>query len=72
MMGDLQFGVERYNTGVVAEPGYRVNMEDTYIICQDLGIDEQLKVSLIAVVDGHGGDWCANFLRLHLEDEVRK
>jgi serine/threonine protein phosphatase PrpC len=47
-------------------------MEDTYIICQDLGIDEQIKTSLFAVIDGHGGDWCANFLRIRLENEIKR
>jgi hypothetical protein len=32
-LGNLQFAVERFNTGVVAETGYRGNMEDTYVIC---------------------------------------
>jgi protein phosphatase 1L len=30
-----------------------------------------MKVSLFAVLDGHGGDWCAHFLRKRLEQELR-
>jgi hypothetical protein len=31
-MGLLQFAVERFNTGMVAEKGNRPSMEDTYVI----------------------------------------
>ena len=62
-MGLLTFAVERFNTGVVADVGARGSMEDTYIISQDLGIEDFLKISLFTVIDGHGGDWCAHFLR---------
>jgi len=37
-------------------------MEDAYIVQQDLGIDGILKVSLFAVIDGHGGDFCSKFI----------
>ena len=30
-----------------------------------------MKMSLYAVIDGHGGDWCAHFLRKKLEKEIR-
>lgn len=46
-------------------------MEDTYVIVQDLMIDECLKASLYAVLDGHGGDSCAHFIRKRLANEVR-
>lgn len=70
-MGNLQFAIERFNTAVVAETGYRPNMEDTYLIQQDMGIDEFIKVSLFAVIDGHGGDYCSNYLKVNLEKELR-
>jgi serine/threonine protein phosphatase PrpC len=38
-------------------------MEDSYIIAHDLGLDGALKASLFGVVDGHGGEWCAEFLQ---------
>lgn len=34
-------------------------MEDSYIIAHDIGLDGKLKASYFAVVDGHGGEWCA-------------
>lgn len=52
--------------------GHRQSMEDTYVIQQDMGIDDYIKVSLFSVIDGHGGDHCADFLKLHLEDELRQ
>ena len=42
-------------------------MEDTYLISQDIGIDEFLKASLYVVIDGHGGEECATFIRQRLE-----
>ena len=71
-MGLLTFGIERFNTGVIADVGARGSMEDTYLISQDIGIEDYLKISMFTVIDGHGGDWCAHFLRQRLEDEVRK
>lgn len=66
-MGLLSYQVERFNTGVIADVGTRGSMEDTYLISQDIGIDEYLKVSLFSVIDGHGGDHCAIFIRQRLE-----
>jgi serine/threonine protein phosphatase PrpC len=37
-----------------------------------MGLDECMKMSLFAVIDGHGGDWCAHFMRKRLEREIRK
>jgi len=48
--------------GSVAKLGNRARMEDTYVVAQDLGLDCCLKASLYAVIDGHGGEWCAKFL----------
>jgi protein phosphatase 1L len=31
-----------------------------------------MKFSLFAVIDGHGGDWCAHYIRKRLADELRK
>ena len=56
--------------GVVAELGNRNNMEDTYVSCHDLNIDEYMKASLYAVIDGHGGEMCANYLKKHLVPEM--
>ena len=70
-MGLLQFAVERFNTGVIADVGVRTSMEDTFLIVHDLGIEDCLKFSLFAVIDGHGGDWCAHFMRKRLVNELR-
>jgi hypothetical protein len=71
-IGSLSFAVERFNTNVVSEKGIRASMEDTYLLIHDLGLDECMKLSLYAVIDGHGGDQCAHYLRKHFESEILK
>ncbi len=46
--------------------GNRQNMEDSYFVSQDICFDSILKVSLFCVIDGHGGDQCANFVQSQL------
>ena len=46
--------------------GNRTNMEDSYFISQDIGFDSILKLSFFCVIDGHGGDQCAQFLQSEL------
>lgn len=60
---NTNFLVERFNTGVVAKIGNRQNMEDSYFISHDIGFDSILKVSYFCVIDGHGGDFCAQFIQ---------
>lgn len=62
-MGSLTFLCELYNVGVTSNRGNRMRMEDAYAVAQDLGMDSLLKSSVYAVIDGHGGDWCAKFLK---------
>ena len=69
--GLLTFAAERFNTGIVADVGVRKDMEDTYVIVHDLGLEEVVKISLFSVIDGHGGDWCAHYIRKRLEAEIR-
>jgi serine/threonine protein phosphatase PrpC len=64
--------LERYNTGIVAAPGKRANMEDCFIINHDLKLHPSLPISVYSVLDGHGGEWCAVFLRKHFEAEIKK
>ena len=72
-MGTLnQFIIERYNTGLIAAPGKRANMEDQFFINQDFHLHPQLPVSVHAVFDGHGGEWCAQFVKIRFEKEMRK
>lgn len=67
----MAFAVERFNTGVIADAGLRGSMEDTFIIVQDLNLDECMKISLFGVIDGHGGDWCAHYIRKNFETEFK-
>lgn len=62
MVGRLKFLVERFNVGCVSKIGNRTHMEDSYIIAHDLGLDGVLKSSFYTVIDGHGGECCAEFL----------
>jgi len=64
--------IERFNTGIVADAGHRGTMEDMFVVCQDLGIDPYVKISVFAVIDGHGGDFCADFLRQRMTAELKK
>ena len=50
--------------------GQRNHMEDTYCCIQDLGICPGVKVSYFAVFDGHGGGWCAKFLKENLHKQL--
>ena len=66
IIGASKFIVERFYTVAVAKIGNRPRMEDTYVLAHDLGIDSALKSTLYAVIDGHGGEWCAKFLQQEL------
>jgi serine/threonine protein phosphatase PrpC len=65
-ISELSFIVERFNMGVVSKIGNRTHMEDSYIVTHDIGLDGCLKASYYSVVDGHGGDWCSEFLQNQL------
>lgn len=47
-------------------------MEDSFLISHDLRLHPSLPISIYCVLDGHGGEWCAVFLRKHFEDEIRR
>jgi len=64
--------MERFNTGLIAAPGKRSNMEDRFIAIQDMKLNIHLPISIFSVLDGHGGVQCAIFLRENLEPEIRK
>jgi len=57
-----QFVLERFNLGLIAAPGRRSNMEDRFSIVHDLAVHPTLKISMYGVLDGHGGEWCAEFV----------
>ena len=65
-IGLLTFLCERFNTGIVSKRGLRSRMEDSCTIEHDIGLDIALKASVYAVIDGHGGEWCAQFLQKEL------
>lgn len=47
-------------------------MEDSFIILHDLQLHPDLPISIYGVLDGHGGEWCATFIRQLFEEEIRK
>lgn len=51
-IGNLTFGVFRFNTGFGGLQGYRSTMEDEEVAFQDLGISDEIPVSFFAVYDG--------------------
>ena len=62
-IGKMKFLLERFQTGAHDDTGFRFKQEDAYIVQHDLGLDQLLKASFFAVIDGHGGDWCASYLK---------
>lgn len=72
-IGTLEFEVERYNTGIVADRGQRDHMEDYFrYVQQVLNLDYRIQASYYAVFDGHGGIYCAEFCSKHLHLELKK
>lgn len=47
-------------------------MEDEYVVCQDLKINKDIKISVFGVFDGHGGNYCSTFISQHLVHLLRK
>lgn len=45
-------------------------MEDTFCCIQDLRLHPEISISYFAVFDGHGGDYCALFLRQNLHKQI--
>ena len=70
-IGNLLFELRRYNSGTGLDPGYRPGMEDGLVIEEDVGGSEWKLISLFAVLDGHGGPECMEFVRDGLVDKVR-
>eukprot|EP01066_Platyproteum_vivax_P010779 Platyproteum_vivax@DN4861_c0_g1_i1.p1 len=71
-IGDLQFTVLRFNTGLGSDQGFRSTMEDEELAAQDLAISEVRDSSYFAVYDGHGGRECAAYVRAHLHQAIRR
>ena len=51
-------------------------MEDAHITkdggVPQPGFSEEADVKIFAVFDGHGGEWCAQFVKERFENEMRK
>lgn len=71
-IGDLEFHVERFNTGIVTERGGRPYLEDWYACIHDLYINDDFWATYYAIFDGHGGEECAEFLRDNYHYYLRK
>ena len=52
-MGELEFLVQRHNTGWFSEKGTRNMMEDMSLIRDDIGVSYKMNVSFYAVYDGY-------------------
>eukprot|EP00916_Digyalum_oweni_P020299 GHVL01033837.1.p1 GENE.GHVL01033837.1~~GHVL01033837.1.p1 ORF type:complete len:511 (-),score=77.15 GHVL01033837.1:1011-2543(-) len=62
-IGNLEFTVLRFNTGVGGERGLRQTMEDEEICQQHIELCPGQYSSYFAVYDGHGGRECAAFVQ---------
>lgn len=71
-IGDLEFHVERFNTGIVSDKGGRPYLEDRYAWIHDLYINDDFWATYYAIFDGHGGEECAEFLRDNYHYYLRK
>lgn len=52
--------------GIYAMQGRRGNMEDRFSVMQDVPVGLNKRMSFFGVYDGHGGQYVAEYLRLHL------
>lgn len=71
-VGDLEFHVERFNTGIVSDKGGRPYLEDCYAWIHDLYLNDDFCSTYYAIFDGHGGEECAEFLRDNFHYYLRK
>lgn len=71
-LGNLVFEMTRFNAGVGEDVGFRTPMEDGCIIEEDIGGSEWKLISLFAVLDGHGGPECMEFIKKNLVPKIRE
>lgn len=71
-IGNLEFHVERFNTGIVSDKGGRPYLEDWYAWIHDLYLNEDFCATYYAIFDGHGGEEWAEFLRDNFHYYLRK
>ena len=70
-MAELDFLVQRFNAACSEDQGSRSSYEDSIIIKQEIGISYKLNVSFFAVLDGHGGIECVNYVASNLLENFR-
>ena len=70
-IGNLSFEMTRFNAGSGEDVGFRPTMEDSLVVEEDIGGSEWKLISLFAVVDGHGGAECAQYVKANLVKKVR-
>ena len=70
-IGNLLFELRRFNSGTGLDIGYRPTMEDGLVIEEDIGGSEWKLISLFAVIDGHGGVECMEYVRDNLIDKIK-
>ncbi len=59
--------------GVAHAQGYRPTQEDVHIACSGkIGVGKPFHYDLFGIVDGHGGDATAKFVKAHLQEEIEK
>jgi protein phosphatase PTC2/3 len=59
--------------GVAHAQGLRPTQEDVHIACSGkFGVGKPLYYDLFGIVDGHGGDATARFVKAHLQEEIEK
>jgi protein phosphatase 2C family protein 2/3 len=59
--------------GVAHAQGRRPTQEDVHIACSgQIGAGKAFHYDLFGIVDGHGGDATANFVKAHLQEEIEK
>ena len=47
-------------------------MEDFYLVVNDMKVHPTVPFTIYGVFDGHGGEWCALFVRDTFEETFRK
>eukprot|EP00826_Nyctotherus_ovalis_P037550 TRINITY_DN3432_c0_g2_i10.p1 TRINITY_DN3432_c0_g2~~TRINITY_DN3432_c0_g2_i10.p1 ORF type:complete len:301 (+),score=83.48 TRINITY_DN3432_c0_g2_i10:1060-1962(+) len=71
-VGKISLLVQRFNVGLIADMGTRPIMEDFNMVVHDLRISDNIHASLYGVFDGHGGEYCAEYIVTHLYGVLKK
>ncbi|EGR27968.1 hypothetical protein IMG5_185510 [Ichthyophthirius multifiliis] len=71
-MGQLDFQIQRFNTGMWCDRGTRITMEDRYQAQQNIYLSKYFSMSYFAVFDGHGGEQCSQFLCENFSEKFKE